>query len=161
MWLVAIVPIVHHKKFISEARPFTTRIYVPMIRGKRKVRHKNNVVDVMKPAFGSYMFVKIRHGQWDSVSGCKGFKSYVNAAGDPLVMQARSIKNVKALEKINFGFEMFEVANFAIGDDVRSANENMQNIIGKIIELPGKGKIVIAVNGIRVTMDIDKAIKIT
>lgn len=155
-WLVAVVPLIRRKEFVREARPFCTRIYVPVILLKKELRQNRGVVKIKKPAFGSYMFVKIRSGKRRSVAECKGFKSWVMMGEEIVIMQARSIKRVKEWEKNNFGYDMLKPVNLAIGKVVKINSEMNGGVIGVIVDMPEKKDIVLEINGMRVSVDIDR-----
>jgi transcription antitermination factor NusG len=155
MWLVGNVSVTNHKKFIAEARPFTTRIYVPMMTVDKVVKHVSKPIKIKRPAFGQYLFLKVRNMMWRNVADCKGFNGYVLFDGSPAVLRPKDIKQIKAFEKINFGDEMKELSEIVIGDTMLINDGVLHGRTGEIVDLLSKRRCIIDVGGMRVTLHID------
>lgn len=155
MWLLGNVPVRRHKQFCKEARPFTTRIYVPMITVEKVVKKVSKPVKIKKPAFGQYIFLKVRNGMWAEIGELKDFRGWVEFDGSPETILPKHIRAIKQLEKLNFGNQMSKMANITMGDVMMINTELMQGMTGKVIDLLRHRRLVLLVNGRPITLDID------
>lgn len=156
MWLLGNVPVRKHKQFSAEARPYTTRIYIPMMTVEKVVKNVSKPVKIKKPAFGQYIFIKVRLNHLGEIGELKDFKGWVLFAGSPETILPKHIKAIKKLEALNFGNDMPKMANVTIGQVMMINIELLQGKTGEVVELLRNRKCVIDCGGHRLTLDIDR-----
>jgi transcription antitermination factor NusG len=156
MWLLGNVPVRKHIEFKKEARPFTTRIYIPMMIVEKVIRNVSKPIKIKKPAFGQYVFLKVRDNLWSKINDLKDFKGWVLFAGSPETVLPKHIRSIKALEKLNFGIDLPITTDLVVGQVMMVNIELMQGRTGKVVDLLRNHKCVIDVDGHRITLDIDK-----
>lgn len=163
MWTVALVSITHQEKFKQEARPFCTRIYVPMIKDKKKVRHKSAPVEVLKPAFGRYVFLRIKKDGLRGVLDCEGCHGLVMRGEEIAYLKPKAIKQIKALERLNFGLNASPVLDqrtFNPGDRVAILLDAFEGQVGKIVKATSRGQYEIALGNVALFVPIDRLARI-
>lgn len=159
MWAVAIVPVTHHDKFKRDAKKHCTRIYIPMMRYKKKIKHVNQPKEMSKPAFGSYLFVKIRKGHLRNLLDLETCRGFVMSQDEIAHMLPKTIKQIRALEAINFGLDKPDVplpTSYNVGDRVRVNMEAFEGTSAKIVAITRKGAFEIHLGTMRFFVGIDK-----
>lgn len=156
MWAVAIVPVTLQKKFKQEAKKHCTRIYIPILRYTRKVKNKVKPVQFEKPAFGSYIFVKIRDGHLRHVLDCSTCRGFVMSQDQIADVLPRTIKQIRVLEALNFEPPPVPVREVKEGDIVKVDMEAFEGNIGRVLHLLRKGTVEIALGNMRFVVGVDK-----
>lgn len=160
MWLLGIVPVRKHKAFTKEVRPFTTRVYIPQMTVEKKIAHVAKPIKVKKPAFGQYVFLKVKHRLWSEIGELEDFKGWVEFAGSPETLLPKHIAAIKKLEALNFGNDLPKMVNIAVGDTMMINTELLQGMTGKVVDLLRNRRLVLLVNGRPITLDIDRVSRI-
>lgn len=156
MWAVAIVPVTLQDKFKAEAKKHCTQIYIPQLRYSKKVKHKSQPVEMSKPAFGSYIFVRIRDGRLRKVLDLKTCKGFVMSLDEVANVPERTIKQIRALEAMNFEQPPKPVLVVNVGDPVRVDHDAFKGNIGKVLALLRKGQVEIGLGNVSFIVAIDK-----
>ena len=130
------VPVLKQKRFVEEAREHCTRLYLPKIKISKPLRHTQQSVIVEKPAFGSYIFVKVRSGRQRDISLCVGFSRWLCIGEVAVIIKPKVIRDVKMFEKRNFGLsDLLPIAkntDYHLNDQVRVTEGPMMGVTGKI-----------------------------
>lgn len=157
MWAVAIVPVSLQDKFKAEAKAHCTRIYIPMIRYSVKVKHKNKPIEKVKPAFGSYIFVRIRDGRLRKVLDLKSCRGFVMSQDEVAHLPSKAVKRIKELEAANFVSSYPRPAvPVSVGDRVRVNSTGFEEAVGEVLTLLKKGHVEIGLGNMRFIVAVDK-----
>jgi transcription antitermination factor NusG len=158
MWAVAIVPVTHQKRFRAEAKKHCTRIYIPLIRYHQKLKHTHKPVVMEKPAFGSYIFVKIKEGHLRKLLDLKTCKGFVMSKDQVADVLPRTIRQIRALEAMNFDLPPIATVSkpINVGDQVRIDIGAFEGNVGRVLNLLRKGTVEIAMGNMTFSVAVDK-----
>lgn len=156
MWAVAVVPITHQVKFKLSMKKHCTRVYIPLLKVKKKVKHKNQPIEEYRPAFGSYIFVKIRKGHVSQVIHADHCKGLIMSSGEVAKVSPKAIKQIKALEAMNFEPPPAPVREVKVGDVVKVNMDAFDGNFGRVLHLLKKGTVEIALGNVSFIVAVDK-----
>lgn len=115
--------------------------YCPLIR--KSVAHARRRVEVLRPLFPGYIFAAThpRHPTWRPVLSTVGVRSVVRCGDQPSMIDDRFIKALKARE-IDGAIVSID-SRFKIGQIVQINRGPLERLIGTIIEMDEKSRLVV------------------
>ena len=117
------------------------RVYCPML--KRRRSHARRVDEVLRPLFPGYLFVVVCPDsvQWRPILGTQGVRRLVRCGGHLSLIEDEFVRTLKAREVD--GVIAKPEAPFHIGQKVRMGLGAFEGIIGTIIEMQEKDRLVV------------------
>ena len=143
-WAVWIAVNTHPSREHSAMRNLLNQGYGPYLPTIRKqVRHARKVHDVLRPLFPGYLFVRIEPAeqQWRPILSTVGVRSVVRTGDTPCVVPEAFVQDLKKRE--DDGIIVRASSSRRIGETVRIAYGAFDGLVGKIISLSEKDRLVV------------------
>ncbi len=117
--------------------------YCPMI--TKRIRHARRAHDAPRPLFPGYIFVEHRQQQtWRPITGTFGVKTLVRSGDQPSLLCGSFIEGLRARESA--GVICAPAAALAVGQQVAIQGGPLDGLVGKIIELREKDRVLVLLN---------------
>jgi transcriptional antiterminator RfaH len=115
--------------------------YCPLIR--RRTRHARRVMDVLRPLFPGYLFVKISPDQerWRPILSTFGVRSVVRCGDGPSLLADDFVEAIRARE-ID-GAVARPASPYQVGQEVRMNGGALDGLVGTIIELQERERLTV------------------
>ena len=116
-------------------------VYGPVI--QKQIRHARRVHDVLRPLFPGYLFVRrdSRELRWRPILSTLGVRSVVCNGEEPSLLHGSLIADLKARERD--GIIARSASPLKVGHTVRVARGPFDGLVGKIIELCEKDRLIV------------------
>lgn len=120
------------------------QVYFP--RELRRVRHARRVQDVLRPLFPGYIFAKVgpELSMWRPILSTHGVRALVRTGDRPALIDGSFIDGLRARE-ID-GAIARPATPYKIGQEVRLSGGPFDGLIGRIIEMSDKDRLVLLTN---------------
>ena len=119
-------------------------VYYPRI--MKRIKHARRVVDAPRPLFPSYLFVS--HSpethRWRTLLSTYGVRSVVRQGETPSIIGDAFIRSLRAREVE--GILRQPEQPFSVGQEVKIQGGALDGLVGKILELREKDRIVVLLN---------------
>jgi transcriptional antiterminator RfaH len=117
------------------------QIYVPL--ELKRVRHARRVQDVRRPLFPGYIFARVvpELAMWRPIASTVGVRALVRVGDRPALLDGRFIEALRARE-ID-GVIAKPASPYEIGQEVRLNGGPLDGIIGRIVEMSDKDRLVL------------------
>ncbi len=132
--------------------------YCPLIR--KRITHARRTMETMRPLFPGYLFVAfdVASQRWQPLLSTRGIRSVVRCGDAPSFIGADFIRKLR--EREIDGVIGRPAIPFKVGQDVRVVDGALDGLIGTIIELGERERLVVLLNllnrPVRVTLNASK-----
>jgi transcriptional antiterminator RfaH len=118
--------------------------YCPMVR--RRVKHARRTKDMLRPLFPCYFFVRLnpQTQRWRPIMSTFGVRMLVRFGEQPAFIADGFIQELKSHE-ID-GEIVYPAKSYKVGQRVEIANGSFSGLVGTIIKLDDKDRVVVLMN---------------
>jgi transcriptional antiterminator RfaH len=120
------------------------KAYCPLVR--RSVRHARRVHDALRPLFPGYLFVHLspQAPRWRPIMSTSGVRMLVRFGEQPAFIADDFIRELKSRE---IDGEIVRPAkSYMVGQRVEVARGSFSGLVGTIIEMDDRGRLVVLMN---------------
>ena len=153
-WLAIYTKPQHEKAVEKEFQKKGIEVYLPLLKERRKWSDRKKWVEF--PLFRSYIFVRIKLKNALFVLQTLGVVKVVKFGGEVAVVRNESIEAIKLM--IDGGYNPEPLNYFIQGDPVEVKDGPLKGLVGEVIRLDKKDRLVVRVDAIQhsISIQIDR-----